>query len=159
MLLEGVVPGITVKVIASNPIGSEGINIVFKGPDGVLKEKMLFKTDEGNIKVAEKGRPWALDGDAENFRLAAEAYRIQLAHLFDHFMAIHTSNVDPLPHQVTAVYEAMLPKQPLRFVLADDPGSGKTIMAGLLIRELIVRGDLERCLVVTPGSLVDQWQE
>lgn len=159
MLLEGVAPGITVKVIASNPIGSEGINIVFKGPDGVLKEKMLFKTDEGNIKVAEKGRPWALDGDAENFRLAAEAYRIQLAHLFDHFMAIHTSNVDPLPHQVTAVYEAMLPKQPLRFVLADDPGSGKTIMAGLLIRELIVRGDLERCLVVTPGSLVDQWQD
>ena len=74
-------------------------------------------------------------------------------------LAVHTSLVDPLPHQITAVYEAMLPRQPLRFLLADDPGAGKTIMAGLLIKELIVRGDLQRCLVVCPGSLVDQWQD
>ena len=63
------------------------------------------------------------------------------------------------PHQVTAVYESMLPRQPLRFLLADDPGSGKTIMAGLLIKELIARGDLQRCLVVCPGSLTEQWQD
>ena len=63
------------------------------------------------------------------------------------------------PHQITAVYEAMLPQQPLRFLLADDPGAGKTIMAGLLIKELIARGDLKRCLVVCPGSLVEQWQD
>src|ERR1041384_5073313 len=73
-------------------------------------------------------------------------------------MAVHTSNVEPLPHQITAVYEAMLQRQPLRFVLADDPGAGKTIMAGLLIRELMLRGDLQRCLIVSPGSLVEQWQ-
>jgi superfamily II DNA or RNA helicase len=84
--------------------------------------------------------------------------RIQLAHLFDPMMAVHTSDVEPLPHQIAAVYESMLPKQPLRFVLADDPGAGKTIMAGLLIRELMLRGDLERCLIVSPGSLVEQWQ-
>src|SRR5205814_1338439 len=58
----------------------------------------------------------------------------------------------------SAVYEAMLPRQPLRFVLADDPGAGKTIMAGLFIRELMLRGDLERCLIICPGSLVEQWQ-
>jgi SNF2 family DNA or RNA helicase len=74
-------------------------------------------------------------------------------------MAVHTSNVEPLPHQITAVCEAMLPKQPLRYVLADDPGAGKTIMAGLYIRELIMRADAVRILVVAPGSLVNQWQD
>ena len=88
-----------------------------------------------------------------------EAQRIKLAYLFDPMMAVHTSNVDPLPHQITAVYQYMLTKQPLRFVLADDPGAGKTIMAGLLIRELIMRGDTKRILVVCPGGLVEQWQD
>ena len=74
-------------------------------------------------------------------------------------LAIHTSVVDPLPHQITGVYDAMLPRQPLRFLLADDPGAGKTIMAGLLIKELVARGDLERCLIVCPGSLAEQWQD
>ena len=89
----------------------------------------------------------------------SEAHRIRLAHLFDPVLAVHTSLVDPLPHQITAVYEAMLPRQPLRFLLADDPGAGKTIMAGLFIKELIARGDLRRCLVVCPGSLAEQWQD
>jgi len=98
-------------------------------------------------------------GDGDEFRLAAEAYRIHLAYLFDPMMAVHTSNVRPLPHQITAVYESMLPRQPLRYLLADDPGAGKTIMAGLFIGELIMRGDLERCLVIAPGNLVEQWQD
>ncbi|MBC8504028.1 MAG: DUF3883 domain-containing protein [Chloroflexi bacterium] len=74
-------------------------------------------------------------------------------------MAVHTSNVEPLPHQISAVYEAMLPRQPLRFVLADDPGAGKTIMAGLLIRELLMRADAKRILIVSPGGLTEQWQD
>ncbi len=69
-----------------------------------------------------------------------------------------TASVEALPHQITAVHEEMLPRMPLRFLLADDPGAGKTIMTGLLIRELLVRGSLRRCLIVSPGSLVDQWQ-
>jgi SNF2 family DNA or RNA helicase len=93
------------------------------------------------------------------FRLVSEAHRIKLAHLFDPVLAVHTSVIDPYPHQITAVYESMLPRQPLRFLLADDPGAGKTIMAGLLIKELIARGDLQRCLVVCPGSLAEQWQD
>jgi SNF2 family DNA or RNA helicase len=74
-------------------------------------------------------------------------------------MAVHTSNVDPLPHQITAVYESMLPRQPLRYLLADDPGAGKTIMAGLYIRELFMRPDARRVLIVAPGSLVEQWRD
>lgn len=93
------------------------------------------------------------------FRLASEALRIRLAHLFDPYLAVHTSNLDALPHQIRAVNGEMLPRQPLRFLLADDPGAGKTIMAGLLIKELIVRGEVRRCLIVPPGSLVEQWQD
>ena len=105
------------------------------------------------------GAASAFGAPGADFKLAAEAYRINLAHLFDPMMAVHTSNVEPLPHQITAVYESMLPRQPLRFVLADDPGAGKTIMAGLYIRELIMRADARRIVIVAPGSLVDQWRE
>ena len=84
---------------------------------------------------------------------------MKVGHYFDPYLPTHTSLVDPLPHQISAVYGEMLPRQPLRFLLADDPGAGKTIMAGLLIKELIARSDLERCLIVAPGSLVEQWQD
>ena len=97
-------------------------------------------------------RPFTADGRL--FRLAAEAERIRLAPLFDPYVAVHASRIEPLPHQITAVYGEMLPRQPLRFLLADDPGAGKTIMAGLLIRELMLRGDLERCLVVAPAASI-----
>ncbi len=124
-----------------------------------MRERLITHGNEADISVATTARPWAFDGDGEAFRLAAEAKRIDLAFLFDPMMAVHTSNVEPLPHQITAVYESMLPRQPLRYVLADDPGSGKTIMAGLYIRELIMRADANRVLVVAPGSLVEQWRD
>ena len=120
---------------------------------------MLFRSDEVRLELAEAGRAWAFDASGADFKLGLEAYRISLAHLFDPMMAVHTSNVDPYPHQISAVYEAMLPRQPLRFVLADDPGAGKTIMAGLLIRELMMRADAKRILIVAPGSLCEQWQD
>lgn len=97
--------------------------------------------------------------DCKIFKLVAEAYRIKSAYCFEHYSAVYSSSIDPLPHQISAVYEKMLPRQPLRFLLADDPGAGKTIMTGLLIKELIVRGDLRRCLIICPKTLVEQWQE
>jgi hypothetical protein len=100
-----------------------------------------------------------MDADGNLFRLVSEAKRISLAYLFDPFLAVQTSSLDPLPHQIEAVYDKMLPRQPLRFLLADDPGAGKTIMAGLFCKELMIRGDVERCLVIAPGSLVEQWQD
>lgn len=157
--VSGIEPGQVVRVVTTEPVGDNALTIYYKTPDGKLLERMLFRTDEANLSLAEAGRPWAFDAPGEEFKLAAEAYRINLAHLFDPMMAVHTSNVEPLPHQITAVYESMLPRQPLRYVLADDPGAGKTIMAGLLIRELLMRADAKRILIVAPGSLVEQWQD
>jgi SNF2 family DNA or RNA helicase len=158
-LIEGLVPGQVTKLLSVEAVGPDAKNVWFRGADNQPKEQLVFRSQAYALRLAQQGSPWGFDAGAEEFRLAAEAYRIHLAHLFDPLMAVHTSNVDPLPHQITAVYETMLSKQPLRFVLADDPGAGKTIMAGLLIRELKARGDLERCLIVAPGSLVEQWQD
>jgi SNF2 family DNA or RNA helicase len=148
-----------VRIVATEFVGENALTVYYKTIEGAVLERMLFRADEPTSFLAEAGRPWAFNASGQDFKLAAEAFRIHLAHLFDPMMAVHTSNVEPLPHQITAVYEAMLPKQPLRFVLADDPGAGKTIMAGLYIRELIMRADAVRILVVAPGSLVNQWQD
>src|ERR1700733_11951718 len=157
--LVGIEPTLIATVIAVVPIGDGAVQILYKTPEGTIKERLLGRADESSISVATVERPWAFDGNGDEFKLAVEAKRIDLAFLFDPMMAVHTSNVDALPHQITAVYESMLPRQPLRFVLADDPGAGKTIMAGLYTRELIMRADARRIVIVAPGSLVDQWRE
>ena len=141
------------------PHAENAVQVIYRLPDGAIKERLLGIADEATIAVASVERPWAFDGDVAAFRLTCEAKRIDLAFLFDPMMAVHTSNVEPLPHQITAVYESMLPRQPLRYVLADDPGAGKTIMAGLYIRELVMRADARRVLIVAPGSLVEQWRD
>lgn len=168
IILEAIVPGLSLtgldpigigSVIAVVPIADGAVQVIYRTPDGGVKERLLNRADEAILSIATVERPWSFDGDGEAFKLTVEAKRIDLAFLFDPMMAVHTSNVEPLPHQITAVYESMLPRQPLRFVLADDPGAGKTIMAGLYIRELIMRADARRIVIVAPGSLVDQWRE
>ena len=157
--IRGLLPDCLVTVISVQWFGSEALELTYKTPTGRLANELLYRHDEPRLDLVEHGRPWSFDGDGTMFRLVSEAHRIRLAHLFDPVLAVHTSIVDPLPHQITAVYEAMLPRQPLRFLLADDPGAGKTIMAGLFIKELIARGDLQRCLIVCPGNLAEQWQD
>ena len=158
-VVRGVLAECLVTVVSVQWFGSEALELTYKTPAGRVANELLYRDDEPRLEIVEIGRPWSFDGDGALFRLVSEALRIRLAHLFDPVLAVHTSVVDPLPHQITAVYESMLPRQPLRFLLADDPGAGKTIMAGLLIKELIARGDLQRCLVVCPGSLAEQWQD
>jgi superfamily II DNA or RNA helicase len=157
--IAGIDPAAPVRIVATEPVGENALTVIYKTVSGAILERMLFRGDEESLSHAVSARPWAFDTSGEEFKLATEALRIHLAHLFDPMMAVHTSNVEPLPHQITAVYESMLPKQPLRFVLADDPGAGKTIMAGLYIRELLMRADVARVLIVAPGSLVNQWQD
>ncbi|MGE0183860.1 MAG: helicase-related protein [Parvularculaceae bacterium] len=155
----GIAPGGAVEVVSVDWIGDQAVNVVYRSTVGGVSETTLYRDDEYRLQVEEAGRLWSFDADGSLLRLVTEANRIKLAHYFDPYLAIHTSLVDPLPHQISAVYGEMLPRQPLRFLLADDPGAGKTIMAGLFIKELIARSDLDRCLVVAPGSLVEQWQD
>lgn len=158
-LIRGIQTEEIVKIVQVELVGNSALTVYYKDSQGKLGEQMLFRSDEARLELAKAGRPWAFDAAGSEFKLALEAWRISQAALFDPMMAVHASNVEPLPHQISAVYESMLPKQPLRFVLADDPGAGKTIMAGLLVRELLMRADARRILIVAPGSLTEQWQD
>jgi superfamily II DNA or RNA helicase len=157
--VHGIVLGEPVTVVHVQWLGSNAVDLTFKRQNGEVNSRLLYRDNEPQLELIEPGTPWAFNADGHLFQLASEAHRIQLGYLFDPLLAVHTSLVEPLPHQITAVYEQMLPRQPLRFLLADDPGAGKTIMTGLLIKELRARGDLERCLVVCPGMLAEQWQD
>ena len=156
-LVAGVVPNRSVHIVSNEWIGNQALNVIFRDTEGTVSETTLYREDEYRLLLEEGGRLWSFDADGGLLRLVTEANRIKLAHYFDPYLTIHTSLIEPLPHQITAVYGEMLPRQPLRFLLADDPGAGKTIMAGLFVKELIARSDLERCLVVAPGGLVEQW--
>ncbi len=159
-LARGVLADRPVKVVDVEWHGSNAITLTYTDEStGKPGQGLLYRDDEPRLTVEEAGRAWSMDADGALFRLVSEAKRISLAYLFDPFLAVQTSNLDPLPHQIEAVYSKMLPRQPMRYLLADDPGAGKTIMAGLFCKELMIRGDVERCLIIAPGSLVEQWQD
>ncbi len=156
-LLDGVLPGQSVTVVAVEPFG-EAANLTYRTSNGATGTALLYPKDEDRLTRSATGSK-QFDGDPVAYRLALEARRIKMAGLFDPMLAVNTSDVQPLPHQIRAVYGKMLARTPLRFLLADDPGAGKTIMAGLYIKELMLRGDVQRCLIVAPGGLVEQWQD
>ncbi len=156
--VKGILPNQHVTVVNATWHG-DSLTLIYKDASGNLGSELIYGDDAHSLEIVTLGRPWSFEGDGALLRLVSEAHRIRLAHLFDPLLAVHTSLVEPLPHQITAVYGEMIPRQPLRFLLADDPGAGKTIMAGLLMRELLMRGDLHRCMVVCPGSLAAQWQD
>ncbi|MFE1099030.1 helicase-related protein [Nocardiopsis alba] len=155
--LTGLVPG-AATVVAVIPIG-DALQVTIRDDRGNLTDQVLFAEDTASLSPEAPKSRWSFDADPREFRLAAEALRMRHAGLSDPMLAVETSNIDPLPHQIHAVYGTLL-TQPgsLRFLLADDPGAGKTIMAGLYLKELLLRGDVTRCLIVAPGGLVDQWQ-
>lgn len=157
--LTGIFGNELIQVVAVQWYGNNVVEITYKNNKGVPGTQLLYREDEEHFQVNEKHLPWSFDADGNQMRLVSEAYRIGLAYLFDPYLAVHTSSVEPLPHQISAVYREMLSRLPLRYVLADDPGAGKTIMTGLFIKEMIARGSLKRCMIVAPGSLVEQWQD
>ena len=169
MTLESIVPGVrllgvsgtgSVDVVSTKWFGSKFLQVTYRDAQGRPGETMLRRDDESRLRLEQVGRTRPMDGDPEQWRLGAEALRIRYAALFDPMLAVTTSNVEPLPHQIKAVYGELLPRTPLRFLLADDPGAGKTIMAGLYIKELMLRGDLASgAWSSRPGSLVEQWQD
>ena len=155
----GLISRDAVQIVAVKWFGNAVLEVTFKNRQGQLASQLLYREDECRLEVQGDNFFWSFDANAEQMHLASEAYRIHLAHIFDPYLAVHTSAIEPLPHQILAVYQEMLPRLPLRYILADDPGAGKTIMTGLLLRELIIRGDLRRCLIVSPGSLTEQWRD
>lgn len=156
--VDGLIPAEVITVIAAQWHGSDALELTYKTAAGSLGQQVVFRKDQDKLSVAQTGSR-AFDANASDFKLVAEAQRISLAGLFDPMLAVATSDVQPLPHQIRAVYGELLPRTPLRFLLADDPGAGKTIMAGLYIKELLLRDDVKQCLIVAPGGLVEQWQD
>jgi len=129
--LAGLIPGRVVRVLAVEWHGNDVLDITYKTDDGALGQQVVFRSDEFRLGIVDATtRPF--DARASDYKIVAEAQRIKLAGLFDPMLAVATSDVQPLPHQLRAVYGELLPRTPLRFLLADDPGAGKTIMAGPL---------------------------
>jgi hypothetical protein len=100
--------------------------------EGRVAERLVYRGEESGFEFLEAGRTYGFDADGGLLRLASEAYRIRLAYLFDRYLAVSASQIEAVPHQITAVYGEMLPRQPLRFLLADDPGAGKLLLSGRL---------------------------
>ncbi|MDR0391011.1 MAG: DUF3883 domain-containing protein [Planctomycetaceae bacterium] len=157
--VTGLAGNAPVNIVAVKWHGTNAITVTFRTLNGNVAEQILFREGNEHIEVADSSLPWSFDANADLLRLTSEAYRINLAHIFDPYLAVHTSAIEPLPHQISAVYQEMLSRLPLRYILADDPGAGKTIMTGLFLKELLVRGDLKRCMIVSPGNLAEQWQD
>ena len=145
-----------VKVITTVPLG-DSIKLIGEGMEtGKVHQPILNEDQIAELEVSPEKEPF--DGDPAKFRLGIEAMRLGLAYEYDPYFSLSIARVDPLPHQLEAVYDYFLKLPRIRFLLADDPGAGKTIMAGLLIKELKVRGLVQRILIVTPANLSFQWQ-
>ena len=145
-----------VQVILAMPLGNS-IKLIGKGiRTGKVYEPILSVDQLAQLHASPVQEPF--DGDATKFRLGVEAMRLGLAYEYDPYFSLSIARVDPLPHQLEAVYDYFIKLPRIRFLLADDPGAGKTIMAGLLIKELKIRGLVKRTLIVTPANLSFQWQ-
>ncbi|MBN1235619.1 MAG: DUF3883 domain-containing protein [Methanotrichaceae archaeon] len=156
MILKGPIFPEPVQVITLIPMG-EVVKLIGKGLNtGKLHDPILSAEQLATMIITPEEE--AFDGDASNFRLGVEAMRLALAYEYDPYFSLSIARVDPLPHQLEAVYDYFLRLPRIRFLLADDPGAGKTIMAGLLIKELKIRGLIKRILLVVPANLTFQWQ-
>jgi hypothetical protein len=123
-LIKGLVGTEAVRLISVQRMGDMACQVFYRGQDGSTGDTIVFRSSEPDLELVSGGRKWSFEGDGELFRLVSEAERIRLAYLFDPYVAVSSSTIDPLPHQISAVYEHMLPRQPMRYMLADDPGAG-----------------------------------
>lgn len=119
-------------------------------------DQLLLKSEVEQL--TEQETRLRFSANPRSFFLALEAHRYRFASLYDPLLAMNTSKVDPLPHQIETVYGYILRLPRIRFLIADDPGAGKTIMAGMVIKEMKLRNLVKRILIVTPGHLKDQWR-
>jgi SNF2 family DNA or RNA helicase len=158
-LVSGILPDQLVEIVTAQKVADHIAMIYFKDERGQILSNTYTLDEISGFSPASGSSRFSFEAKGDDFKLTTEAMRMQLAGLFDPMAAVNSSDLEPLPHQIKAVYREFLPRVPLRFLLADDPGAGKTIMAGLYIKELILRGYLKRCLIVVPGGLLDQWKQ
>jgi superfamily II DNA or RNA helicase len=145
-----------VEILLVQPIGND-LKITGAGKTtGRVHHRVLTPAQIAVLEATPEREPF--DGDPVRFGLGVEAMRLALAHEYDPYFSLSIARVDPLPHQLEAVYDYFLAVPRIRFLLADDPGAGKTIMAGLLLKELKIRGLVNRTLIVAPANLCFQWQ-
>src|SRR5262245_52642101 len=145
-----------IKIITTVMIG-DSIKVIGEGLNsGKVHQPVLTLQQMAELELSPEKPPF--DGDPANFRLGIEAMRLGLAYEYDPYFSLSIARVDPLPHQLEAVYDYFLKLPRIRFLLADDPGAGKTIMAGLFVKEIKVSGLIKRILIVTPANLSFQWQ-
>ena len=131
--------------------GTAGFECRVRLPDGALEEAIISSEEAAELFTTADGTDESTTVrpvDPERLRLLVESVRIRLAYAHDRQFAVSLSGIRTLPHQIEAVYRKMLPQPRLRFLLADDPGAGKTIMAGLLVKELKLREAIDRCLIL-----------
>jgi superfamily II DNA or RNA helicase len=149
-----------VTLEAVRPLGG-GYECRVRLADGSLEETVLSQEEAVALlgTAVPPTRPGSGVADPERLRLLVESARIRLAYAYDRHFAVSLSGIRTLPHQIEAVYQRMLPQPRLRFLLADDPGAGKTIMAGLLIKEMRLREAIDRILILCPAPLTIQWQD
>lgn len=158
-IVKNLIPSEPITIIQVQDLGSM-ISVSYTGVNSSISSNKVISWDEfQRLEVLTSQGQFNFTGDPGKFGLFAEAERIASAYQFDPLFAVNCSIVDPLPHQIEAVYKFLLPLPKIRFLLADDTGAGKTIMTGLLLKELIMRGLIERILIITPGGLTKQWQE
>lgn len=158
-IVKNLIPTEAVTINQIQPLGSM-VSLKYTGVNtNRVNTKVITKEQFELLEVLADEGTFNFNGDPVRFSLFAEAERINSAYQFDPLFAVNCSIVDPLPHQVEAVYKFLLPLPKIRFLLADDTGAGKTIMTGLLIKEMMMRGVADRILIVTPGGLTKQWQE
>src|SRR3954463_1058163 len=144
------------EVLAVIPFGPS-LKVIGRGiKTGQSYDPVLGPEQIAQLTVTGESDPF--DGSAGLFRIGVEAHRLGLAYKYDPYFSLSIARVDPLPHQLEAVYDYFLKLPRIRFLLADDPGAGKTIMAGLLLKELKARGLVRRTLIVAPANLTFQWQ-
>ena len=156
VVVEGPILPEPVEVLALVPMGTS-MKVIGKGlRTGQVRDPILDAAQLAQLTVTPKDPPF--DGDSLHFKLGVEAARLGLAYEYDPYFSLSIARVDPLPHQLEAVYDYFLKLPRIRFLLADDPGAGKTIMAGLLLKELKIRGLVNRTLIVAPANLTFQWQ-
>jgi hypothetical protein len=155
-ILRGPIFPEPVQVIVTVPMG-DAVKLVAKGLNSSRVYELILTPDKlAALETSPDSEPF--DGDPQRFRLAVEAMRLALAFEYDPYFSLSIARVDPLPHQLEAVYQYFMALPRIRFLLADDPGAGKTIMAGLLLKELKIRGLACRTLIITPANLSFQWQ-